>query len=256
MSIHVGNPSEFSTVRAAVPDIPHSELNRPAVSTIPMLSFMVHAEAQFFDLIRELGMKQYDELILEYKAGPFGGKGQASHTDVMLLNKNQALAIEAKWTEGMYPTVSKWRDSGKVRKNRNEVLKGWFSKLVDNPESMVADEYGHLIYQMVHRAASAASTGKQHPSMAYFLFRLGEKSKGATPARIKKKLEVLWSVLPEPFPCYVVELPMKATAEYGKIADLKKRSDETAMRVSEVLQGEKALFKFANPVITRIGEGS
>ncbi len=252
MSIHVGNPASFSSVKEAVRDIPASELNRPTVSTIPMLSLMIHAEGQFNEIVRKIAMDEYQQLILEYKAGPFEGKGQASHTDVMLLNANQSLAIEAKWTESMYPKVSKWRKSGKDEINRNAVLRGWFSKLADSPDSMIADEYGHLIYQMVHRASSAASAS-DNPHMAYFLFQLDGKSKGAKPKRIAEELEKLWLALGQPFPFYSVQIPMKEASGYRQIKNLKKGTETSAV-ISEVLQGDKQIFKFLEPTITRIGE--
>ncbi|MCB9925593.1 MAG: hypothetical protein H6822_25810 [Planctomycetaceae bacterium] len=252
MSIHVGNPSKFNSVKDAVREIPPSELNRPTISTVPMLSLMIHAEETFNGIVKKLGMDSYEQLILEYTAGPFDGKGQASHTDVMLLNAEQSLAIEAKWTEGMYPKVSKWKNSGKDPKNREAVLRGWYSKLIDDPDSMLDQKYDQLIYQMIHRAASAASAAK-NPNMAYFLFRLGDESEGAKPQKMIDKLTNLWTALREPFPFHVVEIPMKESVGYRKIKDLPKRKDSTAEKVSEVLQGNEAIFDFLEPKLTTIG---
>ena len=47
------------------------------------------------------------ELTFEYQVPVQGGKGTASHTDLMIITQNTGIAVEAKQTEPKYASVGK-----------------------------------------------------------------------------------------------------------------------------------------------------
>jgi hypothetical protein len=87
-----------------------------------------------------------------------GGRGKASMTDVMLQFENHAVAVEGKYTEPKYETVDSWRRRGKDRENREAVLRHW-CHLIEKFTSASVDqsELGSVVYQTLHRAASACA---------------------------------------------------------------------------------------------------
>src|SRR5262249_6317575 len=108
MTIHFGTPSSIKTFADAMPRYGRKEFESATRSTVPMLSLLMHALDLFRDIVRGLRFPEEYDLILEYTVGPFGGRGKTSHTDVMLTSGDESLAIEAKWTEPMYPATKDW----------------------------------------------------------------------------------------------------------------------------------------------------
>src|SRR5207248_1054781 len=84
-------------------------------STVPMLDLLIHSRPVFDTIISEIGIPSQYDLHLEYTVGPFGGRGKASHTDVMLTSGTESLAIEAKWTEPMYEAIKDWPEKGATK---------------------------------------------------------------------------------------------------------------------------------------------
>lgn len=130
------------------------EFDSPKRSTIPLLVFWQDPIPRLEQFSELLGFTLHSqaELCFEYQVSPLRGKGKPSHTDLMIITSDAAIAIEAKWTELRYPTVRKWLDG---KPNKKEVLRGWCELLekrgaAPNLESRIQD----IPYQMIHRAAS------------------------------------------------------------------------------------------------------
>lgn len=130
------------------------EFDSPTRSTIPLLVFWQDPIPRLEQFSELLGFTLHSqaELCFEYQVSPIRGKGKPSHTDLMIITDDAAIAIEAKWTEPRYPVVRKWFDGSA---NKKEVLRGWCELLekrgaTPNLESRIQD----IPYQMVHRAAS------------------------------------------------------------------------------------------------------
>lgn len=102
------------------------ELESPTRSTVPLLS-LVKSGGRIWNEILELPGVGYDrvEAHFEYTVEPPRGKGEASHTDLMLIQGDRVCAVEARWTEPRYPTVADWRKKG--GDTRDDVLRGWLS---------------------------------------------------------------------------------------------------------------------------------
>lgn len=245
MTIHFGNPKPVQSVSDAVSLYGVKEFDSPTLSTIPMLSLLIHAPTVFDDVIKRIDFPSNHDRYLEYTVAPQYGRGKASHTDLMLKSGQKGLAIEAKWTESMYPTAGKWLGQGNNKSNKTKVLSWWLKLLNDRTgQKLTASDVHDVIYQMIHRAASAATFHR--PIVAYFLFKENGKKQGATATAIQKKLSELWVKLgrPKTFPFFVVEIEMTALPPYEAIRTLPKRDETTSDAVMAALQDSKELFKF------------
>ena len=133
----------------------HSEFDSPTRSTIPLLAFWRSPEHRIEELTAALALPvpRSVRLDFEHLVSPPRGKGTESHTDLMALSPQHAIAIEAKWTEPRCQTVRSWLGNSP---NRKEVLHGWCDLLGRRGADPIPQEGLHeLPYQMVHRAASA-----------------------------------------------------------------------------------------------------
>ena len=148
-----------------------SEFDSPTRSTIPLLAFWRSPEHRIEELTAALALPvpRRVRLDFEHLVSPPRGKGKESHTDLMALSPEHAIAIEAKWTEPRYRTVRSWL--GKSA-NRKEVLHGWCDLLGRRGGDPIPQEGLHeLPYQMVHRAASACHADDASRScLVYMVF--------------------------------------------------------------------------------------
>jgi len=170
---------------------------------------------------------------LEYQVKAPMGRGKASHTDLMLLNDSQAIAMEAKWTEPRYPEVCAWDDKST---NRQQVLEGWLSLIRPFALPPLArDNVHHTVYQMLHRTASACSFHRS-PTLAYLQFKL--LPDGQLPeTSLVRDLEELFRTLGSPAELRfcLVTVFMSQTEGFGAIRNLPKGVPETAHAVKAAL---------------------
>jgi Domain of unknown function (DUF6946) len=257
MTYYSGRPDAVQSISDAIPLYGDKEFESPTRSTIPMLSLLIHSPDTFHKITNQLGLNSDHDMFLEYPVRPPEGQGSPSQTDLMLKSNSGALAIEAKWTEPMYKTVESWLKSVN-ESNGKDVLNGWLSLLQKRvKKKLVPADFNDAIYQMVHRAASAAACGSDS-RLAYFLFKPSPDRQAATFDDIKEKLCVLWDKLgkPETFPFYVVEIEMASLDAYESIRHLAKGQETTSALVTAALKGESPLFAFESFRVERIGEDS
>lgn len=244
MTLHFGAPNRIPSVAEAVPRYGDGEFKSKTRSTVPMLDLLIHSREVFDAIIREIGFPATHDMSLEYTAGPFGGRGKASYTDVMLTSRDESLAIEAKWTESMYETVQKWLGAGS--ENKRKVRDGWIARLGQTDST----PFDSVIYQMLHRAASAAHAGTK-PQLAYFLFKSSDP-RSATADAITAELEQLWKLLGDKkFPFDVVEIGLQPLPLFEALPNAK--DDDTDDAVRAALQGSAPLFTFGPVTIRRVG---
>jgi hypothetical protein len=141
-------------------------------------------------------------------------------------------------------------------KNKHLVLNGWLSYLNRHSASpLQPGDCDKLIYQMIHRAASAVAAGPE-PSLAYLVFKPAADKRCASPDQIYKKLSDLWTNLgrPQTFGFHVVEISMTPTAAYTPLQALPKRNEATSEAVSAALQDlAPPLFTFDAFHCRRVG---
>ena len=257
MRFFFGQFPGFGSGDEAIPLYGRGEFESPTRSTIPMLSLLIHAPEKFQTIVRQLNMPDCYDICLEHQVRPPRGKGKASHTDVMVRWKGDALGIEAKWTEPIGKSVAIWRADGKDRSNRDAVLDGWLGLLRDRLQiPLYAADFDGVLYQMLHRAASAAVS--ESPRLAYFLFRPSDDPRTAQPDEVFRHLGILWDKLGKPasFPFAVVEIPLNPTEAYEQLRSLPKGEPSTAKAIIAALQDPATpLFDFGEAQIRLVGGG-
>ncbi|MEQ8851719.1 hypothetical protein [Gimesia sp.] len=247
-----GELNSIQQISQVIGNYSAGEFNSPTRSTIPMLSLLMHNPTMFNAIVDQLGMPQERQLFLEYKVSSPANSRTKSHTDIMLKSGSDALAIEAKWTEPMYDDVQTWLS--KVT-NGPAVLNGWLELILKvlAKKSLKAEDFREVIYQMLHRAASAAATGYR-PRLAYFLFKPSPDPQSASTDAIKSALTTLWGKLgkPKKFPFYVVEIVTVPSAAYELIRN-EPKCEATSEQLKTVLKGGEPLFEFESYSISEIG---
>ena len=230
-----------------------SEFASATRSTVPLISLLKHGSEVWANITAELSAEDRSgEMHLEFTVKSPQGRGKASHTDVMLIQGNRAMAFEAKWTEPQYDQVSKWLVGGGDPENRRLVMSGWLSLLQPHStQKLRVEDFGAATYQMVHRAASACYKGHV-PTLAYVQFC--PLANGCHPDMIlMNDLSHLHGLLgaPDEFPFWLVEVVAKPTEAFEEIRGLTKGLPETAHAVHRALCNGP-LFEFTNFHLHRI----
>ena len=232
-----------------------TEFASPLRSTIPLLSLLKHQPALLQAVLAKMAISDPCNLHLEYTVAPPQGKGIPSHTDLFITSGDTSLAIEVKWTEPRYETVGKWCNKDTNHKNRIDVANGWLGLLDRYATHMPLklDDFSDAIYQMVHRAASACSTGSK-PRLAYMVFEAPANAQTASVSTIKADLAHLRNLLgnPDDFPFYLIEVPLSFTAAFSRVIGLPKGSTATASQICADLFSPVQLFNFGKPRLTKI----
>lgn len=125
-----------------------SEFDSPRRSTVLLLDYW----RSFDDAVKRTeeficaDFSNQIRLHFEYSVPVQAGKGKPSITDLMLLGDSAAFALEGKYKENPYPTVSKWLIDS-AEQNRREVLGGWLSLIQsETGVSLTIDEISSLPY--------------------------------------------------------------------------------------------------------------
>ncbi len=152
------------------------EFKSPMRSTVPLLALLRDGWPRLQEVLTACHLPAESNLHFEYTVDSPLGVGIPSHTDVMVRSGDDQLALECKWTEPRYETVSKWILKPPDPNNRRKRLMGWLELLQPHATcNLHVDAFSDTVYQMVHRAASACATAPQ-PSLAYLIFGEHEKS--------------------------------------------------------------------------------
>lgn len=229
-------------------------LASPTRSTVPLLSWLKHECPMVDAVLQETGMPAHCNLHLEYRVEPPKGQGKGSQTDLMVISGVNTLAIEAKWTEPRYDTVCQWRKSKGA--NADDVLDGWLNLLQPHVQhTLQKEQFSDVVYQMVHRAASACAAGS-NPRLAYLVFEPSDDPRTADIETIRDDLRRLWYLLgkPEEFPFHLIEVQLSLTEAFNAIKSLQKGSVETEEIVRKALRSDAKLFAFGEPSVKRVGD--
>lgn len=231
-----------------------SEFESPLRSTVPLLSLIRDGRPALQEIFMACNFPSGPSLHFEFTVDSPKGVGLPSHTDLMVRSGNSQLALEAKWTEPRYETVERWRrkppdpvHSGEYPNpdNRGNRLKGWLELIQPHAtRPLVQEEFSSIVYQMVHRAASAcASTA--HPQLAYMLFTPLPDGKNVKSEHYYRDLTQFHQLLGEPpgFPFHLIEMQISPTDAFRDIQHLPKGSSETASIVQSALR-HGGLFEF------------
>lgn len=183
-----------------------------------------------------------------------GGRGKASMTDVMVVLDDQAIAIEGKYTEPRYSTVDRWLKMGKDRENRNRVLQHW-CHLIEHVTAAQIDQsaLGGLVYQVVHRTASACAAAP--PGGVAHVMYLTFVEPRVDNNDYVKDLDLAASTLDpkQRMKFTVVTVPTSRGDDFDQVSQLVDAEATDADRVdvlAEALVSKREIYRFEEP--TRI----
>lgn len=240
------------------------EFESPRRSTIPLLALIKDSGAALRSLLDALGVDGNPKFVFEHQVEVRRGRGKPSHTDLMITRGDRSWAVEAKWTEPRYPTVQEWiaecendripaKEAKRRRENRQAVANGWLEYIrargIRAPDLEACHQ---VVYQMLHRAASACATGSR-PALVYVVF-----TRSTTESRhagfYADDLKTFHALLGHPagFPFFVARVPLKETDAFAAIRNLQKRKPETSVEVMRALSTQQ-LFIFEEPDVSIIG---
>lgn len=184
-----------------------------------------------------------------------GGKGKSSMTDVMVQLDDQAIAIEAKYTEPKYESVNSWRKKGKDPANRERVLKHWCHLIENLTGVSIEADLGGLVYQTVHRAASACAAtprgGVAH--VMYLAFRRDGDAGSDYEGDLREAARVLDPQKKMSFS--VVTIPTSQGRDFNSVAEFIEAAttdDDRVEVLADALLSKCALYQFGEPVRVRI----
>ena len=242
-------------------------LQSPTRSTVPLLDMALNVPSQLLSIVAECRAEPDSDFRFEYEVRSGSASARPSQTDLMVLGRSRALAVEAKWTESAYENVAtRLRRRTEDRKNdQSEQAKAldrahqeaevgaWLARLQPlAPEPLTTVSMADVVYQMIHRAASALATGLA-PSLLYLHFHDSEIRQGATADQYKTDLGRLYGKLgrPRSFSFYVATQPIERTAVFRTIEGLSKTHSSTCAAVREALKAGP-LFKYGPVEIEQI----
>lgn len=242
-------------------------LASPYRSTVPLLALVKDDAPLFKRIANACGCAGELSVHFEYQVAVPGVEGNPSQTDAMVVSPACTLALEAKWTEPRYETVATrlknriaklLRDdpvnADKHAATQQTVIAGWLGLLGRHASAPLAiEQAGDLVYQMIHRAASACHM--PGPSaLAYLHFEPSPAKGAARHAQYRADLADLHHVLgnPRAFPFFLVSIPLRLTHPFGAIQNLPKGAKPTDLQVRKALATAK-LFEFGEPNIDRVG---
>lgn len=164
------NPAK--TFRELVRLMPKSALDSPRRSVVPLVDYWRQPDPRISHLSEVLGVQigSSAKLVFEYAVAVQKGRGKPSFTDLMILDADSAVAIEAKYTEPEYEKVRSWLREP-VKPNRSDVLDGWLALINRTAACLLRRELVlDIPYQLIHRTASACFPGRRRTALVYFVF--------------------------------------------------------------------------------------
>jgi hypothetical protein len=246
------NKTPIDSVDSLLSNFKGKALRSPMRSTVPLLNMALHAESHLASVVGRCGAEPESELRFEYEASSGSGSSRPSQTDLMVLGDSRAVAVEAKWTESPYESVArrllrrtKLRKEDPTaealaldREHQEAEVRAWLAILQPLAfESLTTARMAGIVYQMIHRAASAVATGLS-PSLVYLHFDDAETQFGASSKIYKADLARLYQRLGRPasFRFYLATQPIERTAIFQTIEGLSRTLSSTSAAVCEAIK--------------------
>lgn len=240
MNLSFGHMTNLESYEQLLDAIPDREFERATRSTVPLLAFWkdatkVEALGRLLDVPDLAAGDASFEFAVSPRCDRCKGRGKSSFTDVLVRSGDHVVAIEAKHTENVYRTVSEWLGTTPPP-NKRKVLEHWLSCCIGSAATL--ERVGDLVYQMIHRTASAcyAAGAAATPHVVHLLF--GSEHVNAYIAAVARLAGVVSPDRRIKFA--VVFVPTRPTDELNRLAN-----DPEVLR--EALGGTVDLFEFGAP---------
>ena len=180
--------STKNTYEKALDGLYTTDVHSYKTSSIPLTEFWNPKNSFYINkLLNKIGWTEEDfdnsKKFFEFPVKPkinnqYVERARPSMTDFMIryneLNgfSEKQIAVEGKFTEDLYETISQWKKSKSANSNKDDVLKSWYSYIenyCDFSESSKEVINQNVVYQFLHRTASACYQTK-NPVLLYQLF--------------------------------------------------------------------------------------
>jgi hypothetical protein len=227
--------------------LPPSAVASPLRSTVPLVDFWRTPESHLTQLSAAIGVALVPpiDLCFEFPVLVQRGRGKASFTDLMIITKSAAVALEAKFTEPRSETVRTWLGRP-PQMNRREALEGWLALIRGaSRTSLSVADVKDLPYQLIHRTAAACSISPPIPALVYQVFFFGQDP----PDHYRNDLSDLWRRLGRTAAIgfHVLRCPLNSLPAHE---DLVKRWNQRDRHVGEAVRDALLagpLFSFGEP---------
>jgi len=224
--------------------LPDQAFSRITSSTIPLLCYWQNKERALKSIAAALELPDLvsGRVTFEAETKSHCPGDKSSYSDVMVESPTAVVAIEGKWTEGRYPTVKKWCTSD----HRLDVLNHWLGLMQKYSNPRGQSEVAELVYQMVHRCASACSRKQSKAVMVYQVFTSLTVNKFYV-----KDLKEFVSAM-RPLQNLVIAsclVPLQKTEAFSEIATLLKDMPKASRgALVKKAVASKKLFEFGDPI--------
>jgi hypothetical protein len=242
-------------------------LRSPTRPTVPLLDMTLHAPSALLSIVSACGAEPTASFRFEYETFSSPGSTRPSRTDLMVLGKSTALAVEAKWTEASQMTVAtrvlrrtelRRNDEsaqalGLDRQHQETEVGAWLAILQRlTPKSLTTERMSDSLYQIIRRAASAVATGLL-PTVLYLHFQDVETKSGTSDEVLKSELSRLSRKLGSHsgLKLYLASQPIRRLPTFRAIENLDKTELATADAVRAALKAGP-LFHYGSPTIEQV----
>lgn len=237
--------------------LPGQTFQSPYRSAVPLLALFQDAIA-WQALLDALGVAADSRSHFEYCVPSPKPGANPSQTDLLITAGNGTWAVEAKWTEPRYEAVT-------ARLARREAdgsdpsvtVSGWLTPIqAFSPRRLELSECGNVVYQTLHRAASACAVAAERATpaeMVYLHFHPSPLPSSATKTQYLADLSHLREILgtESRLRLTLVEVLLAPTSAFDRIKALDKRAKQSAAPVRKALCEER-LFEFGVPEVMRV----
>jgi hypothetical protein len=139
------------------------------------------------------------------------------------------------------------------REHQEAEVCAWLERLQPlSAETLTTAGMAEVVYQMIHRAASAVATGLS-PTLLYLHFHDPEIQQGASAAEYRANLAQLYQKLGRPvsFGFFVATQPIERTEVFRSIEGLSRTDSSTRAAVRDALKAGP-LFRYGAATIEKV----
>jgi hypothetical protein len=172
LHLTVGRPTP-NDLAAVLHQLPDTAFERTSRSTIPLLAYWRRPLDRLKEVFESLPASVPPDGVLcfEYPEPSGVTRSKASYSDLMYVSDLGRIAFEAKWTEPRYENVVTWLSKGRDQQHRRRVLDAWLDRIARfTTVRPTADRVSNLVYQLIHRTASACSGDDTSAVVVYQCF--------------------------------------------------------------------------------------
>ncbi len=143
-----------------------NKINSIRTSSIPLVQFWENTETRLNELLDNLGLTSRNPILcFEYPTSSTA-RGKSSMTDLMIVDGDIKIAIEAKFTEYLknkirIKTIQRWKNEKNNIVNREKVLNHWTKMINPFSKGLNGPNVERIDYQFYHRTASACNESEK-----------------------------------------------------------------------------------------------